>query len=63
MLVVHGTEDRVASLARTRAVVANLRRRADIELREVPGGRHAMVRRGAVFERAAAAFCVETLLS
>ena len=63
VLVVHGTEDRVASVERARAVVANLRRRTDVELREVPGGKHAMLRHGAVFERAAASFCVETLLS
>lgn len=62
VLVVHGTDDRIASIERARAVVSNLRRRTDVELREVPGGKHAMLRRGAVFERAAAAFCVETLL-
>ena len=62
VLVVHGTEDRVASLDRARAVVANLRRRTDVELREVPGGRHAMLRHGAVFERAAASFSVSSLL-
>jgi dienelactone hydrolase len=63
VLVVHGTEDRVASLERVRAVVANLARRTDVELREVPGGKHAMLAHGAVFERAAASFCVETLLT
>lgn len=63
VLVVHGTEDRIASIERARAVVANLRRRTDVELREVPGGKHAMLRHGAVFERAAASFCVDTLLA
>lgn len=62
VLVVHGTDDRIASLERVRSVVANLARRTDVELREVPGGKHAMLRQGAVFERAAASFCVETLL-
>ena len=63
VLVVHGTEDRVASLQRARAVVANLRRRADVELREVPGGKHAMLRHGRVFETAATTFVVQTLLT
>lgn len=63
VLVVHGTDDRIASIERARAVVANLRRRTDVELREVRGGKHAMLRHGAAFERAAASFCVDTLLS
>lgn len=62
VLVVHGTDDRVASLQRVRSMVANLRRRTAVELREVPGGTHAMLRHGSVFERAAAGFVVETLL-
>ena len=62
VLVVHGTEDRIAPLERARAVVANLRRRTDVELREVPGGQHAMLRHGSVFERAAATFLVDNLL-
>ena len=62
VLVVHGTGDRVASLERARAVVTSLARRTDVELREVPGAKHAMLAQGSVFERAAASFCVETLL-
>ncbi|WP_395658492.1 alpha/beta hydrolase [Nocardioides sp.] len=62
VLVVHGTEDRVASLERARSVVRTLRRRTDVELREVPGGKHAMLRHGRVFEDAAARFVVETVL-
>jgi len=62
VLVVHGTEDRVASIERARAVVRNLRAHTEVELVEVPGGKHAMLRHGSVFERAAAGFLVESLL-
>ena len=62
VLVLHGTDDRVASLERVRTVVASLRRRTDVELREVPGGKHAMLRHGRTFEGAAADFAVRTLL-
>ena len=58
VLVVHGTEDRVALPERARAVVANLRRRTVVDYLEVPGGRHAMLRHGRDFERAAAEFVV-----
>ena len=61
VLIVHGTEDRVAPLDRARAVARNLARRTDVEFVEVPGGKHAMLRHGAVFERAAASFVSDTL--
>lgn len=63
VLFVHGTEDRVALPERSRAVAHTLARQADVEYVEVPGGRHAMLRHGAVFERAAARFAVGTLLA
>ena len=65
VLFVHGTDDRVAPPERARLVASRLARRsdvADVEYVEVPGGRHAMLRHGATFERAAARFAVETLL-
>lgn len=65
VLFVHGTDDRVASPERARLVASRLARRPDVagvEYVEVPGGRHAMLRHGATFERAAASFAVETLL-
>jgi dienelactone hydrolase len=62
VLVVHGTEDRIADPGRAAAVARRLGRTADVEFVEVPGGRHAMLRHGAVFENAAADFVVETLL-
>lgn len=63
VLIVHGTEDRVARIERARAVARNLARRTDVELVEVPGGKHAMLRHAAVFERAATRFVDETLSS
>ena len=63
VLFVHGTEDRVAPLERSRAVAERLARRTDLEYVEVPGARHAMLRHGAVFERAAARFAVAALLN
>ena len=59
---VHGTEDRIASLARARATAAQLARRTDVELRVVEGGKHAMLRHGHTFDRAAADFAHRLLL-
>lgn len=62
VLVVHGTEDRVATPERARLVVERLRRRADVEWRDVPAAGHAMLRHGPVFERAAAELLTAALL-
>lgn len=62
VLIVHGTEDRVASPERARAVARNLARRTEVELIEIPGGKHAMLRHGSAFEKAASGFVVDTLL-
>ncbi|MGN6251775.1 MAG: alpha/beta hydrolase [Marmoricola sp.] len=63
VLVVHGTDDRVADPGRAEAVVRTLRSSGvDVSLLLVEGGKHAMLRRGPVFERAAAAFAQATLL-
>ncbi|MDX6358520.1 MAG: hypothetical protein QOH37_1574 [Nocardioidaceae bacterium] len=61
VLFVHGTDDRIASYARVQAVAARLARRTDVELRTVEGGKHAMLRHGRTFDRAAADFAVEVL--
>ncbi len=61
VLVVHGTEDRIAVPQRARHVADRLARRADVEFRTVEGGKHAMLRHGREFERAAADFVVEHL--
>jgi pimeloyl-ACP methyl ester carboxylesterase len=61
VLIVHGTDDRVASIERARAVARNLSRRTAVDFEEVPGGKHAMLSHGAVFERAATRFVVDLL--
>jgi predicted esterase len=58
---VHGTDDRIASYARVQAVAAQLARRADVGLRTVEGGKHAMLRHGRAFDRAAADFTAEVI--
>ncbi|MBJ7356548.1 MAG: dienelactone hydrolase family protein [Nocardioides sp.] len=63
VLVLHGTQDRVASMARARTVAANLARTADVEFVEIEGGKHAMLRHGREFDRRAADFTAQTLLS
>lgn len=62
VLIVHGEADRVASPARAAQVARRLSRTAEVEWRTVPGGRHAMLRHGPEFERAAADFVVGVLL-
>lgn len=61
VLIVHGTEDRIADPARSASLARRLGRHTDVEYVEVPGARHGMLRHGAVFERAAADFVTETL--
>ncbi len=62
VLVVHGDQDRVADPRRSAAVAERLATRADVDYISVRGGRHAMLRHGTVFERAAAEFVAATLL-
>ncbi len=63
VLVVHGTEDRIADPERSFAVAQALCSTADsLGYLRVDGAKHAMLRRGRVFERAAADFCSATLL-
>jgi len=62
VLFVHGMRDRVADPARAAAVARRLARTADVGFIEVPGGKHAMLRGGSFFERAAADFTAASLL-
>lgn len=64
VLIVHGTDDRIASPARARALADRLARRpgVDVTWQEVPGGKHAMLAHRRAFERAAADFVVAGLL-
>lgn len=63
VLVVHGDADRIASPERAGQLARRLARTTEVEWRTVPGGKHAMLRHGSVFERAATEFVVATLLA
>ncbi|AWB94165.1 alpha/beta hydrolase [Aeromicrobium chenweiae] len=62
VLVVHGTDDRIASPERAAAAAGLLARTADVSFVRVAGGRHAMLRRHADFDRLAASFTAAALL-
>jgi pimeloyl-ACP methyl ester carboxylesterase len=61
VLFVHGDRDRIASLAHARRVAERLERRTPVAFHVVPGGKHAMLSQGSVFEQAAADFVVSAL--
>lgn len=63
VLIVHGMRDRVANPARAQVVANNLARTADVEFVGIAEGKHAMLRHGREFDRRAAEFTAETLLS
>jgi pimeloyl-ACP methyl ester carboxylesterase len=63
VLIVHGERDRVASLAKSEAVAGNLARTAEVEFVRIPGGKHAMLRHRREFDRRAADFTAECLLT
>jgi len=63
VLVIHGTDDRVASIERSETVARRLAKTADLTFQTVEGGRHAMLRHGKEFERPAAEFAVHTLMA
>ncbi len=62
VLVVHGTEDRIAPLARAEAVARRLARRTEVGFIRVEGGKHAMLRHHGSFDVYAAQFAAATLL-
>lgn len=64
ILIVHGSDDRIARPGQSAALAANLRRRpgVDVEYVTVQGGKHAMLRHHARFDGLAADFAVGTLL-
>jgi pimeloyl-ACP methyl ester carboxylesterase len=61
VLIVHGADDRVASPQRSRAAGQALARGNEVSYVSVSGGKHAMLRRHAVFGDLAAGFAVGTL--
>jgi pimeloyl-ACP methyl ester carboxylesterase len=63
VLIVHGDQDRVASIAKARAVARTLARRTTVEFETVRDGKHAMLRHGRDFDGRAAAFTAEVLLA
>ena len=62
VLVVHGTEDRIADPGRSAALAKQLGGTTDVGYLHVTGGRHAMLRHRSVFEGAASDFVRATLL-
>lgn len=62
ILFVHGTDDRIASPARSEAVADEMGRQARVGYVSVRGGKHAMLRRHGEFSGLAAHFMRDTLL-
>jgi dienelactone hydrolase len=62
LLVVHGTDDRVASPERSAALARALGAHARVTYVRVAGGNHAMLRPRTVFDRLAAEWAAATLL-
>jgi predicted esterase len=62
ILIVHGSEDRIAEPSRSAALARNLEPVADVEYVTVLGAKHAMLRRHRVFGDLAAKFVAVTLL-
>ncbi|GAA4746623.1 alpha/beta hydrolase [Nocardioides endophyticus] len=62
VLVVQGTADRVADPERARVVASAIAETTDVTFVPVEGGKHAMLRHGSTFERAAADFVLSSLL-
>jgi alpha-beta hydrolase superfamily lysophospholipase len=62
VLVLHGTDDRIASPARSADLVRRMQPGTHVEHVSIDGGRHAMLRHGRAFESRATDFVVSTLL-
>ena len=62
VLVVHGTDDRIALPSRSADLARRLAATAQVGYVAVPGARHAMLRHGRTFETYAAEFVTATLL-
>ena len=62
ILFVHGSSDRIASPERSAALAQRLSGRAHVGYVTVEGGKHAMLKRHAVFDGLAADFAASTLL-
>ncbi len=62
IMIVHGSEDRVASPDRAAAVARGLTRQTEVSYVNVLGGKHAMLGRHNLFDGLAAQFAAATLL-
>ena len=62
VLFVHGDADRIAVPSRAQTVARTLARTTDVAWLTVEGGKHAMLGRGSVFEKAATDWAAATLL-
>ncbi len=62
ILIVHGTLDRIASPRRSAELAERLSARTSVGYVSVAGGKHAMLRHHALFDRLAAEFVAVTLL-
>jgi predicted esterase len=62
ILFVHGSRDRIASPQRSAVLARSLGKGAEVTYVCVEGGKHAMLRRHALFDGLAAQFAVHTLL-
>lgn len=62
VLIVHGSDDRIASPAHAASVAEGLSRTADVSFVRVEGGKHAMLGRHRDFDRLAADFTAAALL-
>ncbi|MEV7396975.1 alpha/beta hydrolase [Aeromicrobium sp. NPDC092404] len=62
VLIVHGTDDRIARPDSSAAAARLLSRTADVSYVRVTGGKHAMLRRHRDFDKLAADFAAATLL-
>ncbi len=62
ILIVHGSQDRIASPERSAALAEQLSRQAQVGYITVDGGKHAMLKRHRLFDGLAAEFARATLL-
>lgn len=62
LLFIHGTDDRVASIERSRRLADALAARTEVRFVEVRGGGHGMLRHRRKFDGPAAGFVAQTLL-
>jgi dienelactone hydrolase len=63
VLIVHGDQDRIASIEKARVVANKVSRHTEVEFVVIPGGKHAMLAHGRDYDRRAAEFMRDTLVT